>query len=318
MLSRTAESLYWAARYMERAETMARLLNAGYRLALLPSPEPGGHYNEWASILAAAGAADGFDQKFDRPPRQRDAETWLVFDRDNPSSVASCIAQARQNMRAMRTAISTEMWEGVNGAYLEFKDLERLPRSRAELPRLTDWTLRSCARLRGAMEATLLRNDGYDFLNLGYYVERADNTARLLDVKYYVLLPTIDMVGGGVDTLQWATLLRSVSALKAFHWAYGGETTPRKVAHFLILNATCPRSLHHCVAEAEWHLTRLRRAYQRAGPAHDRVAHMLAELAEEDIEAIISGGLHEFVSRFIGNIGALSTDIADTYLFGPH
>ena len=129
------------------------------------------------------------------------------------------------------------------------------------LPQLCDWTKRQGALLRGATEGTHLQNDGYDFLNLGYYLERGDNTARLLDVKYYVLLPTTDMVGGSIDTYQWTTLLRALSAYRAFHWSYGGEYSPRKIAHFLILNRACPRSLLHCQTKVEEHLGWLAKAY---------------------------------------------------------
>ena len=158
----------------------------------------------------------------------------------------SCFERARQNGRAMRTALTTEMWDALNGAYLELAEIEREPRSEPLLPQLCDWTKRQGALFRGTTEGTHLQNDGYDFLNIGGYLERGDNTARLLDVKYYVLLPTTDMVGGSIDTYQWTTLLRALSAFRAFHWSYGGEYRPRKIAHFLILNRACPRSLLHC------------------------------------------------------------------------
>ncbi len=316
MLSRTAENLYWLARYMERAETMARLLEVGYRMAMMPSHAEG-YRNEWASLIAAAGAAEGFVARFGEEARQRDVETWLFFDRANPSSVISCIESARHNGRSVRTALTTEMWDALNGAYLELPAIEREARSDALLPKLCDWTKRQGALLRGTTETSHLQNDGYDFLNLGYYLERGDNTARLLDVKYYVLLPTTDMVGGSVDTYQWTTLLRSLSAFRAFHWAYGGEYTPRKIAHFLILNQACPRSLLHCAAQASFHLDRLSRAYGSTTFAHDRVREIVAELSEADVEDIIGEGLHEFLTRIINRNAALGQDVADGYLFGP-
>ena len=315
MLSRTAENLYWLARYMERAETMARLLEVGYRMALMPSAGEG-YRNEWASLVAAAGSSAGFEAKFGEDFRQRDVETWLFFDRENPSSVVSCVETARQNGRAVRTALTTEMWDALNGAYLELHEIERRPRSAALLPQLCDWTKRQGSLLRGASEGTHLQNDGYDFLNLGYYLERGDNTARLLDVKYYVLLPTTDMVGGSIDTYQWTTLLRALSAYRAFHWSYGGEYSPRKIAHFLILNRACPRSLLHCLEKADEHLGRLARAYGSRNHAHERVHAMLGELAEAEVDDIIEEGLHEFLSRFIYQNGALGQDVVDGYLFG--
>jgi uncharacterized alpha-E superfamily protein len=315
MLSRTAENLYWLARYMERAETMARLLEVGYRMALMPSAGEG-YRNEWASLVAAAGSSVGFEAKFGEVFRQRDVETWLFFDRENPSSVTSCVETARQNGRAVRTALTTEMWDALNGAYLELREIERRPRSEALLPQLCDWTKRQGALLRGATEGTHLQNDGYDFMNLGYYLERGDNTARLLDVKYYVLLPTTDMVGGSIDTYQWTTLLRALSAFRAFHWAYRGEYSPRKIAHFLILNRACPRSLLHCQDTVGHHLGRLAHAYGHRTAAHERLTIMLAELAEAEVEDIINEGLHEFLTRFIHSNAALGQDVAHGYLFG--
>ena len=153
-------------------------------------------------------------------------------------------------------------------------------------------------------------------MNLGYYLERGDNTARLLDVKYYVLLPTTDMVGGSIDTYQWTTLLRALSSYRAFHWSYGGEYSPRKIAHFLILNRACPRSLLHCQDKVGEHLGRLAHAYGSRNHAHDRLHAMLAELAEAEVEDIIEEGLHEFLTRFIYQNGALAQDVADGYLFG--
>ena len=315
MLSRTAENLYWLARYMERAETMARLLEVGYRMALIPSAGEG-YRNEWASLVAAAGSSEGFEGKFGDAFRQRDVETWLFFDRENPSSVVSCVETARQNGRAVRTALTTEMWDALNGAYLELRELERRPRTSALLPQLCDWTKRQGALLRGATEGTHLQNDGFDFLNIGTYLERGDNTARLLDVKYYVLLQTTDMVGGSIDTYQWTTLLRALSAYRAFHWSYGGEYSPRKIAHFLILNRACPRSLLHCQTKVDEHLGWLAKAAGRRTAAHQRMHGLLGELAEARVEDILEEGLHEFLTRFIHQNTSLGQDVADSYLFG--
>jgi uncharacterized alpha-E superfamily protein len=315
MLSRTAENLFWLARYMERADTMARLLEVGYRMALMPSAGEG-YRNEWASLVAAAGSSSGFEAKFEDSFRQRDVETWLFYDRENPSSVMSCIETARQNGRAVRTALTGEMWDALNGAYIELRDIERRPRSENPLPHLCDWTKRQGALFRGATEGTHLQNDGYDFLNLGRYLERGDNTARLLDVKYYVLLPTLDMVGGSIDTYQWTTLLRALSAFRAFHWSYGGEYNPRKIAHFLILNAACPRSLLHCQEKAGGHLERLARAYGRRTPAHERMASSVGELGGAQVDDVIEEGLHQFLTHFIHQNATIARDVADGYLFG--
>ena len=313
MLSRTADNLFWIGRYVERAEMMARLLAVGGRIALLPTVH--GYRNEWESLLQASGTSGGFARKYDAPV-QRNIESYLFFDRDNPSSVASCLERARENARIVRTALTTQVWDAVNTAFQELRQLERMPRSELELARLTDWTMRQSAQIRGAMEATQLRNDGYDFLNLGFFLERADNTARLMDVKYYVLLPKAEFVGSGLDTYQWQTLLRAFSAHRAFHWAYGGEVTAAKVAHFLILNRQCPRSLIASVAGAEHHLSHVARGYDRSTPAQTQIRGMLGELAELGVEDVFDEGLHEFLTRFIAEIGALAARINEVYLSG--
>lgn len=310
MLSRTAESLYWMTRYMERAETMARLLEVGYRISLMPSAGEG-YRNDWASILTAAGSTDGYAAKYGTP-EQSQVESWLFFDTENASSVASCIGRARENARVVRTAVTSEVWDSLNGAFQDFKGLRR-----GDLPALCDWTKRHTALTRGAIESTQLRQDGYDFMNLGYYVERADNTARLLDVKYYVLLPTTQRVGGSVDNYQWITLLRAMSAFRAFHWAYGGDYSPAKIAHFLILNQSNPRSLLHCSEEASYHLNRLSRAHGRTTRAQSTARGQLARLAEARVDEIISEGLHEFLTDFISDNAKLGQAVADAYLFGP-
>ena len=314
MLSRTADNLYWIARYIERAETMARLLEVGSRIALLPSSGTG-YRSEWDSLLQASGTAIGFDRKYGDPV-QRNIESYLFFDRDNPSSVASCLFRARENARIVRTALTTQVWDAINTAFQELRDLERRPRSELELSQLTEWTMRHAAMLRGSIDATLLRNDGWDFLNLGYCLERADNTARLMDVKYYVLLPGIEYVGSGLDNYQWTTLLRAMSAHRAFHWAYGGEVTARKIAHFLILNPQCPRSLIACVDGLNTHLDRLARGYGRNTNAQTKARVVLAELTESTVEGVFDEGMHEFLTRFIGEIATVAALVHEGYLSG--
>ncbi len=313
MLSRTADNLYWIARYMERAETTARLLEVGARMALIPSAH--GYRNEWDSLLRASGTADGFAAKY-QDPIQRNIESYLFFDRDNPSSVASCITAARENGRIVRTALTTQMWDVLNSAFQELRALERTPRSELGLSRLTEWTTRQAALFRGATEGTHLRNDGWDFLNLGGWLERADSTARLLDVKYYVLLPAVEFVGSGLDNYQWTLLLRAMSAHRAFHWAYGGEVTAKKIAHFLILNAQSPRSVSTCIAAASSHLDRLSRGYQRSTLAQDKAQSMRTELAQVTVDDIFAEGLHEFLSRFIRQIADLGSVLHESYLSG--
>ena len=313
MLSRTADNLYWIARYMERAETAARLLQVGARIALLPSAH--GYRNDWDSLLRASGNADGYAAKYGEPA-QADIESYLFFDRDNPNSVASCITSAREGGRIVRTALTTQVWDALNTAFQELRQIEGQPRAAQELSHLTDWVTRHAAMVRGAIDATLLRNDGYNFLNIGYYLERGDSTARLMDVKYYVLLPRADYVGSGLDNDQWSMLLRAMSAHRAFHWAYGGEVTSAKIAHFLILNPQCPRSLITCVAGMNNHMARLAKLYGRETPAQAAAARMLSDLESQSSEKIFDEGLHEYLSRFIREAANLGVIIHNSYLSG--
>jgi uncharacterized alpha-E superfamily protein len=313
MLSRTADNLYWIARYMERADTVARLLEVGSRISLLPSAQ--GYRSEWDSLLQATGMAHSFAQKYGDPV-QRNIESFLFFDRDNPSSIASCITAARENGRIVRTALTTQVWDALNTAFQELRQLEREERSTLELSRLTDWTMRHAAMLRGAIDATLLRDDGFNFLNIGYYLERGDNTARLMDVKYYVLLPRVDFVGSGLDNYQWTTLLRAMGAQRAFHWAYGGDVTAMKIADFLIRNPQSPRSLATCTAGLLNHLGRLAKAYGRETEAQDKARRFAAGIETATVEAIFDEGLHEFLTRYIAEAATLATAVHDAYLSG--
>lgn len=312
MLSRTADNLFWIARNMERAETAARLLEVGARMSLLPTAQ--GFRSDWDSLLRASGNAMGYSAKYG-PPDQANIESYLFFDRDNPNSVASCITNARENGRIIRTALTTQVWDALNTAFQELRQIEATRLGR-DLSFLTDWATRHAAMVRGAIDATLLRNDGYNFLNIGYYLERGDSTARLMDVKYYVLLPRADFVGSGLDNDQWSMLLRAMSANRAFHWAYGGEITSAKIAHFLILNPQCPRSLITCVAGMNNHMARLSKHYGRETAATGAAARLMTELEGQSTDRIFDEGLHEFLTRFINETTHLGNIIHNSYLSG--
>jgi uncharacterized alpha-E superfamily protein len=314
MLSRTAENLFWITRYMERAETIARLLEVGSRNALIPSVN-GGFRNEWESILQASGTAGGFAAKYGDVV-QRNVESYLFFDLDNPSSIASCISRARENGRIVRTALTSQVWDALNTGFQEMQELRRTERSKLSVSDLIDWTLRNASMVRGSIEDTQLRNDGYCFMHIGYALERADATARLLDVKYFVLLPQVDYVGSGLDNYQWRTILRAMSAHRAFNWAYGGEITPAKIADFLILNTKSPRSLITCATEANSYLESLARGYGRSGEAQAQARALLAQLSEVTVEDVFDVGLHEFLTDVIDAVRGLTGVIHDQYLSG--
>ncbi len=305
MLSRTAEYLYWISRYMERAETTARLLDVGYRMSLFPNLS--GYNNEWESVLAASGAIDSYKKKYNDIV-QKHVEDYLFFDEENPSSVYNCILNARNNALVVRTSFTPESWLAINKAYQEIINFKQNKYSTSDLPNLTEWTIEQVNLFRGTINS-LLRNDGYNFLLLGLFVERADNSARLLDVKYFVLLPKPEYIGSNIDNMQWSILLRSLSSFRAFRWAYDGEITATKIADFLVLNDNCPRSLSFCIQNIVKHLIDLECSPSKVNKIYDTLKDLNTKIQQEKIETIIEYGLHEFVSIFINKISSVDKDI---------
>ena len=288
MLSRTAEYLYWISRYMERAETTARLLDVGYRMSLFPNLS--GYNNEWESVLAASGAIDSYKKKYNDIV-QKHVEDYLFFDEENPSSVYNCILNARNNALVVRTSFTTESCLAINKAYQEIINFKQNKYSTSDLPNLTEWTIEQVNLFRGTINS-LLRNDGYNFLLLGLFVERADNSARLLDVKYFVLLPKPEYIGSNIDNMQWSILLRSLSSFRAFRWAYDGEITATKIADFLVLNDNCPRSLSFCIQNIVKHLIDLECNPSKVNKIYDTLKDLNTKIQQEKIETIIEYGLH--------------------------
>jgi uncharacterized alpha-E superfamily protein len=305
MLSRTAEYLYWISRYMERAETTARLLDVGYRMSLFP--DLNGYNNEWESVLAASGTIDSYKKKYNDIV-QKHVEDYLFFDEENPSSVYNCILNARNNALVVRTSFTPESWLAINKAYQEIINFKQNKYSTSDLPNLTEWAIEQVNLFRGTINS-LLRNDGYNFLLLGLFVERADNSARLLDVKYFVLLPKPEYIGSNIDNMQWSILLRSLSSFRAFRWAYDGEITATKIADFLVLNDNCPRSLSFCIQNIVKHLIDLECNPLKVNKIYDTLKDLNTKIQQEKIETIIEYGLHEFVSIFINKISSVDKDI---------
>ena len=313
MLSRTASNLFWLGRHMERAETASRLFEVGARITLLPNTAEG-YQNEWQSLLRATGAADSYAQKYGHLTEEN-MEKFLIFDRDNPASVASCIHDARESGRIVRTALTSRVWDALNVFWQEMRAMKPGQEDAADL---ADFVARHAATVHGAIDGTQLRNDGFHFMKLGYALERADSTARVLDVKYFVLLPRVEFVGSGLDSYQWQVILRALSAHRAFHWAYGEDVSASRVAHFLIQNNESPRSLMTSVQEALAHLDALVCRYGDAVPhtARDRARALADRLGSTDIEDIFDEGLHEFLSDFIREIGVIANHVQADYFHG--
>lgn len=315
MLGRAANDLYWLARYVERVENMARLVEVGYRIAILPRLGEG-LQQEWSSTLESAGCLNSYQARHGELQTRRVID-FMLFDAENPSSVASCLATARRNGRAQRTALTRDMWESLNDSWLEFTKIKPSSVTSNSLPELLDWVRSRSALYRGALLNTILRNDTFYFSQLGTFIERADSTARILDVKYYHLLPSSEKVGSGTDNYQWVSVLRSVSAHRSYRWVYKDSYKPWKIAEYLILNRQMPRSLRSSYDELNLALTELSQFY--GGKRHTCNATAAATrdlLLESDIQEIFSSGLHEYVQDFIGRTNALGNEIAAAYHFG--
>ncbi len=311
MLGKTAGGLYWMFRLLERSENTARLIEAGSRIALTRSQDSD---TEWKSIITTAAVSNAYRQKYDTFEGALVTD-FLLRDKDNPSSVLSAIENARTNARMVRTALSTEVWEAVNETWMRLKEGLKRPVRETEVPTVLGMIRRQSALVRGALHGTMLRNDIYDFARLGTFIERGDNTARIVDVKYYTLLPSASFVGSSLDNVQWDMILRSVSAHRAFHWLNEKELTAVAIAEFLILDKRLPRSIAFCAGEVNDNLGFLATNYGERKKCHDMAESFRENLKDRDIASIFETGLHEFISEYLRFNNELALQIEQDYRF---
>ncbi|HKY02393.1 MAG TPA: alpha-E domain-containing protein [Burkholderiales bacterium] len=316
MLSRTANDLYWMSRQIERAENTARMLDITYRMSLLPYRimKPGEKWSEpWAGPLIINGLATAYYEHYDDLTAENVLQ-FMVLDRDNSSSIYSCMETARDNARAQRGAISTEMWESLNATWLEMRSHTYSSINRIGVSEFFEWVKDRSHLFRGVMVGTMLRDEAFAFSRVGTFLERADNTARILDVKYHTLLPSVTDVGGAVDYYQWSALLRSLSAFNAYRKIYRDTITPHRVAELLILRADVPRSLHACMNET---YDILKELCDGESMEPERLAGELhAQLHYGKTEHVMEEGLHEYLMVFIDQIKALDSEI-NKYFLAP-
>lgn len=314
MLSRTAANLYWMGRYIERAENLSRILEVGYRMSQMPNLEGGGTQNEWSSSAVAAASDVGMLEKYGEINLQS-VIAYIALDEENPSSIHSCFKTARTNARAVRTALTSEMWESLNDSWLEFKGQWLQSLDKDNLLGFLDWVKTRATLFRGSMSGTMLRDEAYSFVNLGTFLERADNTARILDVKFHVLLPPGQSVGGSVDYYQWVTVLRSVSALGSYHWLYRNAIQPWQVAELLILRKEMPRSLVHSMSQVDRFLSVLSESHGRRYDCQRLSGRLHSELDYGNIDDIYNRGLHEYLTDFLDRNAALGLEISENFHF---
>ncbi|MDE2422860.1 MAG: alpha-E domain-containing protein [Betaproteobacteria bacterium] len=316
MLSRTAENLYWMARHIERAENTARLLDVTYHSLLLPgNNQYSSPTQSWEVPLMTMGLVEHFYELYDQLTPENILQ-FLVTSSENHSSIFSSLSAARENARTVRGAITSEMWESINSTWLEFKDITDQLLDVTQLAKLFDRVKRRSHVFRGVTLGTALHDEAYHFIRLGSFMERADNTARILDIKYHILLPTAYDVGGAVDYYQWGALLKSVSAFEAYRKIYRDVIDAEKVAELLILRMNMPRSLHACLDQIDFILDTLRtpnntEARRLSGELH-------AKLHYGQIKTIIKSGLHEYLIDFINDMAALSMEINHSFFAIHH
>lgn len=310
MLARTASYLYWIGRYMERAEFTARLIEATIRLDAL-SARPAGEA-AWASALSVAAASEDFE-KTDESITPTNVANFLTFSKDNPNSIYNCLYAARMNARAVRTALTREGWEAINRAWLGIEGRSSVGSAQGTI-NLLEALIAESRGFEGALHR-MLRQESYHFLMLGESIERADNTARLIDVKYHIILPEGEEVGGMVDRDQWGTILQTVSANTAFRWLYRDGLSSRHVAEMLILRRELPRSIAATVEAVAALLSELGKFTGYQGEA-DRLARMrLQRINAISIREIIAGGLHQYLQAFIEENRLLSQAITRQFRF---
>jgi uncharacterized alpha-E superfamily protein len=313
MLSRAANNLYWMSRHIERAENTARVLDVTYRMSLLPYRTPDQSWADpWAVPLVINGLATSYYERFPGALTSERVLRFMALDPANPSSIYSCIQSARENARTVRGAINSEMYEDINSLWLEMRNRANESLFVQGISEFFDWVKMRSHQFRGVTFGTMLRDEGYQFIRLGTFMERADNTARILDVKYHTLLPSVTGVGGAVDYYQWSALLRSVSAFDAYRKVYRDAITPTKVAELLILRDDVPRSLHVCTREIYDILRGLCDASSREP---ERLAGELsAQLRYGRTGQIIELGLHEYLMDVLDKLSALNEEIGQHFL----
>jgi len=310
MLSRTAENLFWMARHIERAENTARILDVAQRSSLVPLDMEGTEAYLWYAPLNITGCAAGYEAQYGLA--RADAVTrYMALDPNNPSSIYSCLRLARENARSVRGAITSEMWEVINATWLEVSRLS-LSMTESGFPEFFEWVKERSHLFRGVTLGTIIKDVALSFIRLGTFLERADNTARILDVKYHILLPSVADVGGAVDYYQWGSLLKSVSGFEAYRKIYRDVISPLRVAELFILREDMPRSLHACLNEVETALVAIngqsgRECRRLAGEIH-------AELHFGRIQDVFSQGLHEYLSDFLTRTDQLGCEIRNAFM----
>lgn len=308
MLSRTADHLFWMSRYIERAENLARLLDVTWQMSLVPQSLEAANQN-WNAIIALNSLEDSYAKKYSMVTADN-VLRFMVSDHDNLASIHSCLRLARENAHAVRGTITSEMWETLNSTWLEAREKSFEQIINGGISEFFDWVKMRSSLSRGVTIGTLLQDKAYHFIRLGTLLERADNTARILDVKYHVLRPHGDE--GATDFYQWGALLRSVSAFEVYRKVYRDVITPERVTELLILRNDMPRSLHFCINGVVKNLELI--ANSHSGETQRQAGLLHAQLHYARVEDILAHGLHEWLTDFMDRIYLIGDGISKDFL----
>ena len=314
MLSRTADHLFWMSRYTERAENTARMLNVHHETSLLPQSAAVSQYG-WLGVLSLSELLPAYTER-QGEVSPRGVMRFMVLDEENPSSILACLKAARENARAVRGTLTTEVWETLNQTWLEMSRLARSGDFEEDPAEFFEWVKFRSHLSRGVTLGTMLQDEAFHFLRMGTFLERADNTARLLDVKFHAVeseyFGTASEKDLEYDFYHWAAILRSVSAFEIYRKVYRDVIVPERVAELLMLREDMPRALHHCMSEV---LTNLRLV--GADPQGDTMRHagrLRADLRYGHIDEILATGLHAFLTQFLDRVNQLGGHISRDFL----
>jgi uncharacterized alpha-E superfamily protein len=310
MLSRVAESIFWISRYIERAENTARFIDVNGRLILDMPLETN---LQWEPIIRITGDSELFDSQYSTPD-QENVVNFLVFDQNYPNSIISCVNKARDNARTIREIISTEMWQCINEFHLFLSGATAQNEAFASPNSFFTKIKNYSQLLAGVRESTMFHNEGWDFSRMGRFLERADKTSRILDMKYFIILPEADYVGTAFDTLQWAALLRSASALDMYRKRYK-QISPSNIAQFLFFDPDFPRSVKYCLKKCDQSMHDITGAPRGSysTPAERQLGMLQAEIEYADVDEIMQAGLHEYIDGFQLKLNRVGEAVANSF-----
>jgi uncharacterized alpha-E superfamily protein len=315
MLSRVAESIFWMSRYIERAENIARFIDVNARLILDMPLET---KLQWEPIIRVTGDSELFASQYSDPD-QENVVNFLVFDQNYPNSIISCVNKARENARTIREIISTEMWQCINEFHLFLSNSTARNEAFASPNSFFNKIKNYSQLLAGVRESTMFHNEGWDFSRMGRFLERADKTSRILDMKYFIILPEVDYVGTAFDTLQWASLLRSASALDMYRKRYK-QISPSSIAQFLFFDPDFPRSVRYCLKKCDQSMHDItgvpRGSYSTS--AERQLGMLQAEIEYADITEIMEAGLHEYIDSFQLKLNEVGEAVASSFFATQH